>query len=322
MNQQLEPQRLRPEPARRSYSVPRHPRVWLACRAVARQERRFGRPTIAPRRAQEATVPPPTSGDGVEVVLHDVAGPGGDIPTWIYRPPGAAVVPAHRLLHAGGFGYRIPKLLDDLARHYVRAVGCAVVTPHYRLAPEHPWPAARDDAYAVLNWLVESAGELAIDAGRVSIGGVSAGGFIAASTALLARDRGGPSLVFQLLEIPILDLTGSHPSVEKYGDGYLLTKRDLAEGYAASVPDRAQRRAASPLFADDLAGLPPALVLTAQYDPLRDEGEAYAQRLRDAGVPAETVRARNHVHSSTYSTLRSALRYRDHAAAALARALA
>jgi acetyl esterase len=230
-------------------------------------------------------------------------------------------VPAHLLLHAGGFCYRIPKLLDDLARHYVRAVGCAVVAPHYRLAPEHPWPAARDDAYAVLSWIVASADELAIDAHRVSIGGVSAGGCIAASTALLARDRGGPSLVFQLLEIPVLDLTGSHASIEEYGDGYLLTKRDLAESYAACVPEPGQRRAASPMFADDLSGLPPAFVLTAQYDPLRDEGEAYALRLRAAGVPVEAVRARHHVHSSTYSTLRSARRYRDRAAAALAQAL-
>jgi acetyl esterase len=195
------------------------------------------------------------------------------------------------------------------------------VAPHYRLAPEHPWPAAPDDAYAVLTWLAATADELSVDGTRLSIGGVSAGGCIAASTALLARDRGGPPLVFQMLEIPIVDLTGSHPSVEKYGGGYLLTKRDMDEGFASYVPDPAQRRAASPLFAADLAGLPPALVLTAEYDPLRDEGEAYAQRLRAAGVPAETVRARNHVHSSTYSTLRSARRYRDRTAAALSRAL-
>lgn len=266
-------------------------------------------------------MPPPTSGDGCVVSRHEVAGPGGPIPTWIYRPTATAPVPVHLLLHAGGFCYRVPTLLDDLARHYVRTVGCAVVTPHYRLAPEHPWPAARDDAYAALTWLVDNADELALDASRTSLGGVSAGGCIAASTALLARDRGGPPLVFQLLEIPILDLTGRQPSIEKYGTGYLLTKRDLVEGYAACVPDPAQRRVASPLFAEDLSGLPPALVLTAEYDPLRDEGEAYAQRLRDAGVPVETLRAANHVHSSTYSALRSARRYRDRTAGALARAL-
>ena len=301
--------------------MPRHPKVWLACQAVARQERRSGRPTIAQRRAHEA-VPEPTSAAGVEVTRHEVAGPGGAIPTWIYRASSAGPLPAHLLLHAGGFSYRIPTLLEQLAREYAKAAGCAVVTPYYRLAPEHPWPAANEDAYAVLTWMSAQSDELAIDPVRMSIGGVSAGGCIAASTALLARDRGGPPLVFQLLEIPITDLTASSSSVRRYGDGYLLTRRDLDEGFDSYVPDPSRRRAASPLFAADLSGLPPALVLTAQYDPLRDEGEAYAQRLRDAGVPAETVRARNHVHSSTYSELRSARRYRDHTAAALARALA
>ena len=266
-------------------------------------------------------MPPPASGPDVEVTRHEAPGPGGAIPTWIYRPPGRATVPAHLLLHAGGFSYRIPTLLDDLARHYVRAVGCAVVTPYYRLAPEHPWPAADEDAYAALTWLAAEADALAVDPARLSIGGISAGGFIAAAAALLARDRGGPPLVFQLLEIPRTDLTADHPSVRKYGAGYLLTRRDLDEGAEVYVPDPAQRRAASPLFAADLSGLPPALVLTAEYDPLRDEGEAYAQRLRDAGVPAETVRARNHVHSSTYSDLPSARRYRDRTAGALRAAL-
>jgi acetyl esterase len=296
--------------------------VWLACQAVARQERRFGRPTIAQRRAREAAGPEPRSAAGVAVTRHDVPGPGGPIPTWIYRRPDPEPVPAHLLLHAGGFCYRVPTLLDLLARHYAGAVRCAVVAPHYRLAPEHPWPAAQEDAFTVLTWLAATAGELAVDPARLSIGGISAGGCIAASTAMLARDRGGPPLVFQLLEIPITDMTGSHPSVERYGEGYLLTKRDMAESFDSYVPDPAQRRVASPLFAADLSGLPPALVLTAQYDPLRDEGEAYADRLRAAGVPAETVRARNHVHSSTYSTLRSARRYLDRTAAALARALA
>jgi acetyl esterase len=300
--------------------LPRHPRVWLACQSVARQERRGKRPTIAQRRAHEATVPEPSSGGGIEVGRHDVDGPGGAIPTWIYRVPSAAPVPAHLLLHAGGFSYRIPTLLDDLAREYAAAVGCAVVTPHYRLAPEHPWPAANQDAYAVLSWLATHAGELGVDPARLSIGGISAGGSIAAATALLARDRAGPRLVFQLLEIPITDFTASHPSMQKYASGYLLTKRDLDEGFASYLPDPAQRRAASPLFAEDLAGLPPALVLTAQYDPLRDEGEAYARRLRAAGVPTETICACNHVHSSTYSTLRSARRYRERTAAALRRA--
>lgn len=301
--------------------MPRHPRVWLACLALARQERRGQRPTIEQLRAQEAARPEPTSGDGVEVSRHEVPGPGGPIPTWIYRPPSAGPLPAHLLLHGGGFSCRIPSLLEPLAREYAKAARCAVVTPYYRLAPEHRWPAQNDDVYAALTWLAERSSDLAIDRARLSIGGVSAGGLLAAATTIRARDEGGPPLVFQLLEIPRTDLTASRPSVAKYNRGYLLSQRDLDEGASVYVPDPAQRRAASPLFAADLSGLPPALVLTAEYDPLRDEGEAYAERLRAAGVPAEVIRARNHVHSSTYSTLRSARRYRERTAAALADAL-
>lgn len=239
------------------------------------------------------------------------------MPTWLYRAADADRLPTHILLHGGAFTCRSAGQVDRLAREYAQTVGCLVAVPHYRLAPEHPWPAAVDDTRAVLRWLAAHTGT---DPARISIGGISAGACIATQTALLAREPGDPAPMFQLLEVPIVDFTQSSPSVARYGTGYLASRKLMADGVCSYVPDVEQRRAASPLFADDLSGQPPAFVITAAYDPLRDEGEAYARRLREAGVPVEAVRARNHIHTSIYSVMPSGQRYRALAAAALARA--
>jgi acetyl esterase len=248
----------------------------------------------------------------------------GTVPVRIHTPDGPAPMPAHVLMHAGAFCYGAPQELDPLAAEYARAAGCVVLVPDYALAPEHPYPAALEDCYAVLRWTVAEAGSLGIDATRISVGGISAGGALAAALTLLARDRGGPAPIFQLLEVPVTDLTLSCASIRRYGRGYLLTAGELAECDARYVPDPQRRLEpyASPLLAADLAGLPPAMVITAQFDPLRDEGEAYARRLRAAGVPTELLRGRCHVHSSIHSGMRSARRIRRQAAAALARAYA
>jgi acetyl esterase len=182
--------------------------------------------------------------------------------------------------------------------------GCVVVSVEYRLAPESPYPGPVEDSYAALTWTADNADRLGIDPARIGVGGVSAGGGLAAATALMARDRGGPQLKFQLLEIPVTDTTLSQPSVEEFATGYGLTRAELSEGYGFYLPDDTQAHEpyASPLLADDLSGLPSAFVLTCECDPLRDEGEAYAARLRAAGVDATLYRAAGHIHGSTYMT--------------------
>jgi acetyl esterase len=304
-----------------------NPVLWLACRRSRRHTFTPDPTTIDERRATQlrGAEARPLPDDGLAVSDHHVELADRSLPVRIYRPRDATGrVPVHLYLHGGGFFNGSILHSEPVARNYAAGAHCAVASVGYRLAPEHPWPAAPDDAYAALEWLARSADELGVDAARMSIGGVSAGANIAAVTAIAARDRGGPSLVLQLLEIPVTDLTQSQPSMTAFATGYVATRAELAEGNEYYVPDPAQRAdpRVSPLFAD-LAGLPPAYVLTCEYDPLRDDGEAYADRLRAAGVPTELVRARGHIHGSTYATvwyLPSARRYRRLAVDALRRA--
>ena len=304
--------------------MPRYPQIWLTCRALDRAERRDGPPSIESRRAATAQLPAPTGAVAPDLTITEEQVPveRGHVRVRIHTPTAAQPKPVHLLMHAGAFCYGAPRELDALAAVYARQAGCVVVVPEYGLAPEHPYPTGIEDCYAVLTWLVAHAERLGIDAARISVGGVSAGGAIAAALTLAARDRSGPPILFQLLEVPVTDLTGSCPSRQAFRSGYVLTQRELARGARLYEPDATRRREAyaSPLFAPDLAGLPPALVLTCEFDPLRDEGEAYAGRLADAGVPVEVIRARGHVHSSTYSAMRSAQRLQQRAARALAEA--
>jgi acetyl esterase len=306
---------------RREGIVPRYPRIWLGCWLADRRERRHGVPSVEQVRAAAASAGrrPPR---GVTATDRMIEVRGGTIPVRIYRPKGAGDLPAHVLAHGGAFFAGSIGELDGLCGEYARDARCAVFSVGYRLAPEHRWPTAVEDVYTVLDWVAGHPTELDVDAARLSIGGASAGGALAAAVALMARDRGGPPLRFQLLETPVLDLTLSQPSTKQFSSGYLLSRAWLRRGYEAFVPDEGQRRnpLASPLLAEDVSGLPPTFVLTAEFDPLRDEGEAYARRLREAGVPVETVRARGHVHGSIYSSMRSARRYRRTMAAALRRA--
>lgn len=307
-----------------------HPMVWLACRAVARSKANGDPRSIDERRAAEAAAARGRLGpaDDLEIADRTIPVGGEDVVVRIYTPrrgpsPAARGLAAHLFLHGGAFWGGTLDTSDALCRFYARRAGCVVVSVGYRRAPEHRWPTAAEDGYAALLWLYARARELDVDPKRLSVGGVSVGGNLAAVVAMMARDRGGPDLVFQLLEIPVLDLTLSCPSVDTYATGYLLTKADLVEGYDMYVPDRTKRRHpyASPLHADDLTGLPPAFVLTCEFDPVRDEGERYAERLRDAGGRAELVTARGHTHSSTYgNNLRSTRRYQRATADALAAA--
>lgn len=247
------------------------------------------------------------------VVDHQVDVDGGQIMVRVYTPRGTGPFPVHVYAHGGAFCFGSVAGYDRLTRTYSGRSGCVVVSVDYRLAPEHPFPTGPEDCYAALLWTVAHAAELDIDPSRVSVGGTSAGGSLAAAMALMSRDRGGPALAFQLLEIPVTDATLSGDSMQQFGEGYLLTRTSMEQAVTHYLPDpsRIGDPYASPLLAPDLSGLPPARIMTCEYDPLRDQGEAYGRRLRDAGVPATVTRYPGHIHASSYMTrvIPSAHRY-------------
>jgi acetyl esterase len=193
--------------------------------------------------------------------------------------------------HGGGWALCDLDTSDALCRNMARLAGVIVVSVAYRLAPEHRFPIPAQDAYAATSWAAEHAAELGADPARIAIGGDSAGGNLAAATALMARDRGGPDIAHQLLIYPVTDHDFTTASYRDNGDAFFTTARHMRwywEQYLGPGGDGSDPLA-SPLRAQDLSGLPSARIVTAQYDPLRDEGEAYAERLRAAGVDA-TVR--------------------------------
>jgi acetyl esterase len=219
-----------------------------------------------------------------EVRDLQIPGPAAAIPARLYRSRTDGAQPVIVYYHGGGFALGDIAVADKPCRQLANAGDCAVVSIDYRLAPEHPAPAAAEDCYAATAWVHEHAAELGVDPARIAVAGDSAGGNLAAVVPLMARDRGGPPIALQILIYPVTDFVNDHPSRAENGEGYLLTQasmewfRDL---YAA--PDPADPYV-SPLHAEDLGGLPPAVVVTAGYDPLRDEGNAYARRLEEAGV--------------------------------------
>ena len=250
-----------------------------------------------------------------KVVDHAVPVAGGAITVRVYTPEGDGPFPAHLYIHGGGFFMGTLDSFDNVCRSIAAGAGCVVASVDYRLAPEYKFPIAPEDCYAALLWLADHVDELNVDGARISVGGGSAGGNLAAVIALMTRDRNGPPLVFQVVEIPVTDMTASFPSITENGTGYMLTKdaMEMFGSFYLDDPADATNPYASPYFADDLTGLPPALVVTAEFDPLRDEGEAYARRLQEAGVPTELVRMDGHFHGSMAFTkvLPSAVEHRE-----------
>jgi acetyl esterase len=233
-------------------------------------------------------------------------GPHGPIPLRLYRPLGragvaasdAAALPVLVYYHGGGWTIGDLDTHDVLCRELCNEAGVAVVAVDYRMGPECPFPAAVDDSLAATYWVLRNARELGVDATRLAIGGDSAGGNLAAVVALLARDAGDLPIAWQLLIYPATDMRRGHPSHTTNGSGYLLTTETISyyhDNYVAD-PEHDLDWRASPLLRDDLTQLPPALVLTAGFDPLRDEGLAYADRLVAAGNRATYVCFERQIH--------------------------
>jgi acetyl esterase/lipase len=226
-----------------------------------------------------------------EVTDLKITGPGGDLPLRVYRPAGTRPLPALVYFFGGGWVLGSIDTADGVSRSLANSSGALVVVAGYRLAPEHPFPAAVDDSYAAVRWVAGHAAEIGADPARLAVGGDSAGGNLAAAVALRAR-TGGPPLVGQLLVYPNTDQLADDESMRAGDDPFLFNQHSVAwyrQHYLTSDADAASPLA-SPLRAESLAGLPPALVITAEYDPLRDQGEAYARRLADEGVPVEHSR--------------------------------
>ena len=238
---------------------------------------------------------PPKVADVHEI---EVPTPSGPVAVRLYRPPALDTPPLLIWMHGGGFVLGSLESADPTARELCAGAGVLVASVDYPLAPEHRWPAAPEACHAVAAWLAERAAELGFDGARIAVGGDSAGGNLAAVTALLAHERGGPAISYQLLIYPMCDLVGDHPSMRENAEGYLLSASRVEWFIRTYLPDGADRTDPhiSPLYATDLRGQPPAAVITAELDPLRDEAEAYARRLSAAGVPTEMTRHEGLVH--------------------------
>ena len=259
-------------------------------------------PTVARRLYREsraALTPDPPAVESVRLLL--APGPAGPVPVRAYRPAGSKKderLPALVYFHGGGWVIGDLDTHDVVCRTLANAARCGVFSVEYRKAPEAPFPAAVEDCWAATLHVVAQASALAVDAERIAVGGDSAGGNLAAVMTLLARSAGAPALAFQLLIYPGTDQRMAHPSIDRNGEGYLLTEQAMRYFRGHYLPREADWLdwRASPLLAQSLAGLPAAFVMTAGYDPLVDEGREYASRLRNAGVNTEYRNYEDMVH--------------------------
>ena len=290
--------------------------------------------TLTPEaaRAQYLALRPGAQGpvpDEVAVADRSIAGPGGTtLPLRLYRPkaaiPGEAL-PALVYAHGGGWVFGNLDSHDVLCAQLALQAGIAVVAIDYRLAPDARFPAAFDDVVAGLQWVAANGPSVGIDPARLAIGGDSAGGNLAAAVSLWARDSNGPRLKLQLLAYPVVDAVARTDSYRKFNDGYGLNGVTMEWFFDHYVPNKAERAdyRVSPMRAANLGGLPPALVVTAGYDPLRDEGRAYAWRLQQEGTLADLVEFGGMLHGflSSPMLLHGARRGTALCAAALREAL-
>lgn len=232
---------------------------------------------------------------------RDIPGPLGPIPIRIYWPEGSdsgQPLPVYINYHGSGYVVLSIDTHDNVCRALCQGAGCIVVAVSYCKAPEHKFPKPTDESWASLEWVAANAAEIGADPARIAVGGDSAGGCLAAVVAQRAKREGGPALVFQLLVYPVTDTREDRPSYKSFGDGYVLTAETMAWFFDCYFNDEAEKSdlAAAPLRADDLSGLPPALVMTASHDPLYDDGVAYAEKLKAAGVSTDYRNYEGHIH--------------------------
>ncbi|MCE2392347.1 MAG: alpha/beta hydrolase [Proteobacteria bacterium] len=244
--------------------------------------------TLPPRlaRARYEAIPAPALPGLAGIEEHSLAAPDGALRVRVYTPRRGEPLACTLFLHGGGWVIGSPFTSEALCRRIALDADCAVVSVDYRLAPEHRFPTAAEDAYLALRWVAENAGRIEVDPARLAVLGASAGGNLAAAVALMARDRGGPELRLQVPVYPVIERDFTRASYLEFADGPGLTRAQMEwfwEQYLGKDGD-ATHPYASPLHAADLGGVAPALVITAEVDPLRDEGRAYADALRRAGV--------------------------------------
>jgi len=282
-----------------------HPQAEQVCDLIVAS----GRPpieTLTPPQARQAylasrPILQPDPEPVAEVLSLQAVGPNGPIPLRLYRGNGVdkgRPQPALVYFHGGGWVIGDLESHDQLCRALANAIPSIVVAVDYRLAPEHKFPAAAEDAIAATRWIAENAARLGVDAGRLAVAGDSAGGNLAAVVSLDARDRGAPRIVHQVLIYPGTDMRMGWPSLERHAQQLPLTRAGMqwfVGHYLGNESDKNDWRA-SPLLARSLENLPPALVITAGFDPLCDEGEAYAEALRKAGVVVAHERFEGQIH--------------------------
>lgn len=255
----------------------------------------------APEAAREhlAAYQNTTTGKPIEPITVRELTVSDGVPATLYTPQGLSEGSGLLVFfHGGGWVIGTRASHDNAARYFAQRAGVRVLSVEYRLAPEHPFPAATDDALVAFDYARAKAHDLGADPDRIAVGGDSAGGNLAAVTAQVTTRRGGPAPAFQLLLYPGLDATTRRRSRALFGSGFFLTDADMVwylDHYAPVGVDRADTRL-SPLLAEDLSGLPPAYIATAGFDPLRDEAEVYADRLREAGVPVALSRQSDLIH--------------------------
>ena len=260
---------------------------------ISEQTPEEARAAIANFAAMQAGAPEPA-----RVENRTVPGPAGDIPVRVYASEGGNL-PVVMYFHGGGWVLGDIDSHDGTCKQLLAELGDAVVVSvHYRLAPEDKYPAAADDCYAAAAWVAENGADLGADGSRMAVCGDSAGGNLSAVVSQMARDRGGPTIAAQVLHVPVTDHNYSYPSYTENAEGMLLTRASMVWFWDHYLPsaDAGQEAYASPIKADNLSALPPALVQTAEYDPLRDEGEAYAAALEAAGTEVSLHRYDGVVH--------------------------
>jgi acetyl esterase len=263
----------------------------------------FGHANDGTRAWSARTAPTPPALHRVEDL--QVAAPGGPVPVRVFTPEGQGPFPVAIWIHGGGWVQGSIETNDATCRFLTEASGAIVVSVEYRLSPDTKFPGALEDCYAVAEWVAASATDISGDASRVAICGASAGGNLAAAVTLMARDKNGPKFAHQLMVYPVTDNGFDTESYGMFATGHLLDREQMQEFWTKYMPSDAERSNpyAAPAKATDLSGLPPAHIITAEYDVLRDEGEAYAARLAAAGVPVRHSRYLGMIHTFFNGTI-------------------